>query len=100
VADAGRDHLRAVGVRVVRGNPGEDADHGAAGLRRTAGGRFHHPAPTAADHRHPRPGQQSPDLLRETPRLGVLSASPGSDYRNLPDPSLAIARFFIQAIRN
>ncbi len=87
LADPGRDHLGAVRVRVVRGDPGEDADRGAARPRRTTGDRFHYPTPATADHGHIGLGQQSPDLLGESPRLGLLPAPSGPDHRNLPRPS-------------
>jgi glucoamylase len=84
LADAGGDHLRAVGVRIVDVDPGEDADHRAAGVRCATGGRFHHPAPATADHGRAGLRQAPPDLLGKPPRLTLFAAATGANDGDLP----------------
>ena len=75
VADPAGDDVGAVGVRLLDRDAGHDPDHLAAGPRRAARRRLHHAAAPAADDRHPRLGQQPPNLLGQPPRLRALLAA-------------------------
>jgi hypothetical protein len=98
VADAGRDHVRAVRVRFADRVAGDDPDRHAIGLGRAAAGRLHHPRQPAADERHARPGKPSTHLLGEQGSLGLGLAIRPSDHRHLPPPAHRGPDSFIERI--